>query len=1575
MTTLNPRAQITRLILLLACVVFTALPTDSVYAAEPVRIGILAFRSQPQTLKQWQPLAQALKQAIPARNFAIQALNFSELEAAVANHQLDFVLTNPGHYTLLARRYGLSSPLATLAAIQMEPAISEFGGVIFSRVNSTDIKSLQDIKGKTVAVTDTESMGGYIAQAYELSHVGIHIPEDIKLLTTGMPHDNVIDAVLAGRADVGFVRSGVLEKLTSAGKLNFSQIKIINQQTQTNFPLRLSTRLYPEWPFTSLHDVDENLARHVAAALFLLEENPTATHAIGIHGFVVPADYKPVDDLLRELRLPPYEASPQFTLKDVFIRYQWPLLGSLLGLSLIALLVFRLWVERQKVQQQSQQLAQSEAKLSVILENVEACIYLKDRQGRYLYANRQVRTLFDASMEDIVGQRDDQFFDDKTSALIYANDRLVLEEGQTLRTEEINLNTLNNQVSTYLSIKLPLRNEAGEIYALCGISSDITQTKKIEKYEQFRSHTLELLTGNTSLSNVLKAIVLGVEQLNPEMLCSILLLDSEGKHLTNGVAPSLPEFYNAAINGVAIGPSVGSCGTAAFTAQRVIVEDIASHPYWAPYKELAASAGLRACWSQPIFSTAGNVLGTFAIYHREVRPPAEDDIFIIEQAARLASIAIDRKNSENRLRTSDLALKAISQGVIITGPDQNIIWMNDAFLAITGHAKEEIMGRNCRFIQGPDTDPETLKALRLALTQGSEFSAEIINYRKDGSSFWNDLTISPTFDDQGQLTHFVGVTRDITERKLADKATQAAAQYARNLIESNIDPMVTINPSGKITDVNVATEKVTGVNRRVLIGSDFAVYFTDPDSARQGYAQVFSQGFVTDYPLAIRHQSGKITDVLYNASLYRDSRGDVLGIFASARDITERKQAEEKLHLAASVFTHAREGIMITEPNGTIIDINNAFCRITGYTRDEVIGSNPSLLSSGHHSKEFYVSLWHDLIEKDHWYGEVWNRRKNGEVYAAMQTISAVCDNQGKTRHYVALFSDITTIKEHERELEHIAHYDALTSLPNRVLLADRLHQGMAQAQRHSQPLAVAYLDLDGFKAINDRFGHEAGDQLLIASTANMKNALREGDTLARLGGDEFAAVLLNLTDIEASVPVLIRLLAAAAQPVHVGDLTLQVSASVGVTFYPQGEDIDADQLLRQADQAMYLAKQAGKNRYHVFDAEQDSSIRGHHESLGHIRDALTANEFVLYYQPKVNMRTGTVVGAEALIRWQHPERGLLPPITFLPVIEDHPLAIELGEWVINTALSQMEIWHASGLDLPVSVNISARQLQQTDFVERLRIILAEHPNVSPSHLELEVLETSALEDLGKVSRIIHDCREIGVKFALDDFGTGYSSLTYLKHLPATLLKIDQSFVRDMLDDPDDLAIVEGVLGLATAFRRDVIAEGVETLLHGEMLLQLGCEMAQGYGIARPMPADQFPSWSATWQPDPAWNDLPYVSRNDIPLLFAGVEHRAWITAIEAIVTGDRELQHLPDHHECRFLAWLEGDNKQRHAALPAFQTIQPLHRQLHLVAEELIDLQTQGRNSEALARLAEIQKLRDELLGQLKILVLAVTT
>ncbi|MHB1373607.1 MAG: bifunctional diguanylate cyclase/phosphodiesterase [Thauera sp.] len=597
---------------------------------------------------------------------------------------------------------------------------------------------------------------------------------------------------------------------------------------------------------------------------------------------------------------------------------------------------------------------------------------------------------------------------------------------------------------------------------------------------------------------------------------------------------------------------------------------------------------------------------------------------------------------------------------------------------------------------------------------------------------------------------------------------------------------------------------------------------------------------------------------------------------ALAAEIARREAAEARLHERTSeltrsnaelrqlamVFTHAREGISITDAEGTILEVNDAFCRLSGYAREELVGQNPRVLKSGLQGAEHYAQMWRALRNEGHWSGEIWNRRKDGSLYAELLTISAVRDDAGRIQRYVALFTDITAQKSHQQELERIAHYDPLTGLANRSLLADRLQQSMAMAQRRGSRLAIVYLDLDGFKSINDRHGHDVGDRFLVAVANRMRTVLREGDTLARLGGDEFVAVLQDTPTIETCVPMLNRLLSAASAPLLDDGAELRVSASLGVSFYPQAEPVDADQLLRQADHAMYQAKLRGKDRYHLFDAEQDRTLRDHHEGREQIRQGLMRGEFELHYQPKVNMRSGRVLGVEALIRWRHPERGLLAPAAFLPLIEDHPLGVVVGDWVLDAAFAQIERWNAEGLTLAVSVNVSARQLGQADFVDGLRARFVAHPAVAPAQLELEVLESSALDDIAEVSSVMHECRALGVLFALDDFGTGYCSLTYLKNLPASTLKIDRSFVRDMLDDPDDLAILEGVIGLAAAFDRQPVAEGVETVAHGELLLDLGCELAQGYGIARPMPAGQVARWVREWMPGPSWLGRPRVERD-----------------------------------------------------------------------------------------------------------------
>jgi diguanylate cyclase (GGDEF)-like protein/PAS domain S-box-containing protein len=852
--------------------------------------------------------------------------------------------------------------------------------------------------------------------------------------------------------------------------------------------------------------------------------------------------------------------------------------------------------------------------------------------------------------------------------------------------------------------------------------------------------------------------------------------------------------------------------------------------------------------------------------------------------------------------------------------------------------------------------------------QGKPFDKEYrIVRQNDGVERWVHGLGRLEFDAQGLPLKMRGTIQDITQRKLAEEALRESKELLQLFIEHAPAALAMFDREMRYLAVSRRWIECYFLLGKEVLGHIHYDLFPDiPERWREAHRRGMAGETLRADEDRFERADGSVHWIKWEIRPWRTASGDVGGIVLFSEDVTTHKQAEERLQLAASVFTHAREGIFIADADGSILEVNDTFTRITGYTRDEVLGRNPRLLSSGFHGKEFYAEMWRTIKERGQWSGEVWNRHKNGEIFAEMLTITALFDEHGDARQYVALFSDITVLKEHERKLEHIAHYDILTGLPNRVLLADRLHQAMAHAHRRDQPLAVAFLDLDGFKAVNDRHGHSTGDQLLTALANRMKLALREGDTLARLGGDEFVAVLLDVGAVDTSVQVLNRLLEAAAKPTHVGDLIVQVSASVGVTFYPQPEDVDADQLLRQADQAMYQAKLSGRNRYHIFDSSQDRSVRGHHEDIAHIRKALAAREFVLYYQPMVNMRTGAIMGAEALIRWQHPERGLLPPAMFLPAIEDHPLAVELGEWVIDSALIQLEQWGASGLEIPISVNVGALQLQRADFVDRLRALLAAHPTVKPPSLELEVLETSALQDVAQISCVIAACNEMGVSFALDDFGTGYSSLTYLKRLPAKLLKIDQSFVRGILDDADDLTIIEGVLGLASAFSRLAIAEGVETIEHGLILLQLGCELAQGYGIAHPMPARDLPGWAARWRPDIRWSTAATVGPEDRPLLYAGIEHQAWVAAAEAFLKGERRVPPPLDVHTCRFGLWLDQGRLSGRDSSSSQQAVNLLHQKLHALAEELFSSCAQGQAPEGLDRLDELHSLRDQLLEHL---------
>jgi diguanylate cyclase (GGDEF)-like protein len=619
--------------------------------------------------------------------------------------------------------------------------------------------------------------------------------------------------------------------------------------------------------------------------------------------------------------------------------------------------------------------------------------------------------------------------------------------------------------------------------------------------------------------------------------------------------------------------------------------------------------------------------------------------------------------------------------------------------------------------------------------------------------------------------------------------------------------------------------------------------------------------------------------------------------------------------------------------------------------------------------------MWRALTEEGEWRGDLWNRRKDGTLFAVHESISRIRDSEGRTSHFVSLFSDITDTKLHQQQLEHMAHFDALTSLPNRALLGDRLQLALAQAERAQELLAVCYLDLDEFKPINDKYGHEVGDSLLIEVAQRLKGCVRGGDTVARLGGDEFVLLLGGLETVDECEKALDRLLVTLAEPYVLAEHSHSVSASIGVTLFPF-DHADADTLLRDADQAMYAAKRSGRNRYHLFDSENDRLTRVHRDQVDGLRLALARDELRVYYQPKVNMKSGEVVGLEALVRWQHPEQGLLLPLAFLNIAAENNLIVHIGEWVLGESMRQCRAWLADGLRLPISVNIAASHLQRSDFVDRLAARLkADGGEDLRDLIELEILESAALQDIGAAQEVIERCRALGVSFAIDDFGTGYSSLTYFRRLSAEVLKIDQSFVRDMLSDPEDLAIVDGVIRLTEAFQRTVIAEGVETPEHGLVLLQLGCDLAQGFGIARPMPAAEVAAWVRSWRPDPMWAlaTSRRVPREDFTLLAAPVAHKRWVEQLEAHVNASAGAPIFPpplDIKEFTFARWLAGPARDRYGDVPELRALIGAHSALHQLGRSVVELKREGRQDDARARLPELRVLHDRVLECLSALL-----
>ena len=566
--------------------------------------------------------------------------------------------------------------------------------------------------------------------------------------------------------------------------------------------------------------------------------------------------------------------------------------------------------------------------------------------------------------------------------------------------------------------------------------------------------------------------------------------------------------------------------------------------------------------------------------------------------------------------------------------------------------------------------------------------------------------------------------------------------------------------------------------------------------------------------------------------LARARVGRFLGIGAHLR---ERHTDRERLRQAAAVFDCTREGVLVTDHRGLIVHVNRAFIEITGYRRDEVIGQQPSLFKSGHHPPGFYQAMFATLEAEGEWSGEIWNRRKTGEIYPQWQTIRVIHDDFGRLSHYVAVFSDISAIKDSESELKHLAHHDPLTDLPNRLLFSDRAEQALASAQTHKRGCALLMLDLDHFKMINDSLGHNVGDRLLKAVAKRLQELVGPGITLARLGGDEFAVLAESCPQPAQAAALAQRILDAFKEPLLIDGNQLFINASIGISLFPS-DALSAEQLLRNADSALFKAKSSGRNGYALYTEELTAHAQQRVEIAFELRRALEQQELRVYYQPVHDLHSSRLIGVEALVRWQHPQRGLVSPAEFIPIAERTGLIADIDAWVMQQACRQMCQWQQSGLVLSfVAVNVSSRLFARRELYQQVAQVLHD-TGLDPGYLELEVTESAVMDDPEVALEQMHRLRELGVRLAIDDFGTGYSSLLRLKRLPVQKLKIDQGFVAGLPWDEDDVAIVRVIIALARSMGMQVHAEGIEQVEQAAFLCAQACDLGQGYWFGRPVP-------------------------------------------------------------------------------------------------------------------------------------------
>jgi diguanylate cyclase (GGDEF)-like protein/PAS domain S-box-containing protein len=685
-----------------------------------------------------------------------------------------------------------------------------------------------------------------------------------------------------------------------------------------------------------------------------------------------------------------------------------------------------------------------------------------------------------------------------------------------------------------------------------------------------------------------------------------------------------------------------------------------------------------------------------------------------------------------------------------------------------------------------------------------------------------------------------GSILDITERKRIEAALrESEAKFAAVFRVCPESISISTLDDGVYVDVNDAHEQMFGYRREHVLGRsalDLGVWVDALE--RRGLVRRLEQHrIVQDFDASLRRADGEIRIARMSGGILELNGKRCLVLVV--RDVTRQKEQDEALRLAARVFESTAEGILITDPRSRIVAVNQAFTELTGYSEDDVRGRQPSLLASGRHDRRFFEEMWQAINRSGRWHGELWNRTRSGEVRPYLMTISALRDDREMVLNYVGVMRDISTIKQSQQQLEYMANYDALTGLGNRNLFYTRLKVGIEKASRHRRQLAVVFVDLDNFKVINDTLGHDVGDVLLSEIAKRIKSCVRQEDVVCRLGGDEFTVYIEDFVDAQSLVGTAQRLTQAVSEPCRISGHDIFVTASVGISVYPN-DGQTMSELLKNADTAMYKAKEQGKNGFQFFREDMNARAFERLVFVSGLRRALDRKEFRLVYQPQVQLADRQVLGAECLLRWSHPDMGEVSPGSFIPVAEETGLIVPIGEWVFGEVCRQLREWNGSAVR--VSVNVSARQFRQPELVDFIGRSLQE-ARLQPDALAVEITESALIDDPENAAATLSKLKDMGLTISLDDFGTGYSSLSYLKRFPIDSLKIDRAFVRDIVTDPDDAAIVTAIITMAQSLKLDVVAEGVETQQQVDFLRARGCHAAQGYFFSKPLPADQAGTW------------------------------------------------------------------------------------------------------------------------------------